>query len=283
MEITLKNKIPNNNLKRPMYNTYLSKFNKIKTKNKKNIYLNLKYSDGAKYINKKTELESLFIIAFKCINNKHIYFITLNSVNPNLEKYNELQISEDKFQYLKNNLYPYSNNYNINDNGYIYIILNNTKSAMYNSFFLNKDDINNKLNNLIYNIRKYSQRKIFVKIHPKDTILGLDIKIIDNYTKIIKDKIDIFNNIYCCFIQNTRFIFEFVSKGIPVFNLNFYDNNYFNNIYLDIKDIEKIDINNLPDREEFLRYNYKFIYDEDYINDINKTKILFNDYNIQIN
>ena len=74
-----------------------------------------------------------------------------------------------------------------------------------------------------------------------------------------------------------------MSKGIPVFNLNFYDNNYFNNIYLDIKDIENIDINNLPDREEFLRYNYKFIYDEDYINDINKTKILFNDYNIQIN
>ena len=71
---------------------------------------------------------------------------------------------------------------------------------------------------------------------------------------------DTLNNCYCCFIQNSKMIFDLVNKGIPLFNLNCYDVNYFNNIYIKIKDIENLDNINLPNRESFLKYYYRFIF-----------------------
>ena len=40
-----------------------------------------------------------------------------------------------------------------------------------------------------------------------------------NITQYISN--ELFDNTYCVFIQNTKLIFDFVHRGIPIFNLNF--------------------------------------------------------------
>lgn len=235
-----------------------------------NIYFNIKNSNGYDYIDNNTKELSLFFSGSRNnFDEKYNYqFITINSLNPN--KYNYEYLSKERHNFVKSKMCKYSKNYNYKKDGYILLILSNSKGWFKNNLKCNLKNSNSfitSITNLVKNIRKYTNREIIIRLHPKDLkYKNIIFNDFTNNTKLqnVKLKNDDLNNAlsnsYCCFIQNSKMIFDLVNKGIPIFNLNFYNVNYFNNIYIEIKDIENIDNIKLPDRESFLKYYYRFIF-----------------------
>jgi hypothetical protein len=248
-----------------------------------NIYFNIKNSNGYNYIKNDTKELSLFFCG--CKNNfdkKYNYqFITINSLNPN--KYNYEYLSNERYNFVKSKMGKYSKNYNYKKDGYILLLLSNSGGWFRNNIINNS--FINCIINLIKNIRKYTEREIIIRLHPKD----LEKKDLINSIKknnfinveLKTDNLnDTLNNCYCCFIQNSKMIFDLVNKGIPLFNLNFYDVNYFNNIYIKMKDIENLDNIKLPDRESFLKYNYRLIFFKYELYEKNSLSKILKYYNI---
>lgn len=302
MSLIIQNKNIANN------NNWIHIFNKIKSDLNENIniYLNLKNSDGHSFMNKITETKSIFLAGSKNDNNplNSYQFITINSLNPNLGKLNKIINYDDKrFNYILSRIYPYNDNYNYNKNGYILILLNNIYGWFSNHYSKNieiDENIdeyinfnNNNLNDydipkyilfqksinfLIKNIRKYSNRKIIIRLHPKNRNINISSK--EFTVNNIKKLDDLLDNCYCCFIQNTRLLFYLVHKGIPLFSLDYYTFNHFPEIYSNIKNIENINNITLPDRKLFLKKYYKYIYFKDELNDYLKFKKMLNNHKI---
>lgn len=206
-------------------------------------------------------------------------FVTLNSFNPNLSVTPKLNVNEYKY-FLK--IFNYNKNYNFNKDGHIYIFFNKIHGFFSSNFnflkieknlstFKNNDYyskemiecISDVVLHLIKDIRIFPKRKILLRFHPTDRIyimLQVFEYINTKYKSIYNDNnleyskenlVELKKNIYCGFIQNTKF--EFVFQGIPLYNLNLINFNYFDDIYVkDISDIEKLDTIKLPDREKFL-------------------------------
>lgn len=264
-------------------NNSSDKYNKY---NKYNVYIDFGGSDGMLYLNNTTNNKSIFINICKSYVNKQQYkylFITLNSFNPNLS---EVPIyKNNEFKNLLN-FFKVSEEYKINLNGYIYIFLNNSCGFFKDNFISN---INIFILNLIDKIRKFSNRKILLRFHPKDIIKDISVKTYDYISKNYKLKYndnnleysdeDIFKvkkNIYCGFIQNSKLLFEFIFDGIPLFNLNLIKFNYFDIFVKDISNIEKLNKINLPNRINFLKKYIRFIF----LNDENLIKKLEEKYKI---
>ncbi len=271
------------------------------------LFIDLGRGDNNKYCNLIFK-NSLFIN--RCISNnnnldnlikqecEHLkyYYITTNSFNPNFSK--KGRINRDRFKLLCK-YFNYCHNYKFNENGVILLMFNNLKgcfSNYYENFF-------EKLQYLINNIRKYTNRKIVIRFHRKQYYLLTQET--EQFTKDLKKFIksnnkqqnnielnhystehnitqyisnELFDNTYCVFIQNTKLIFDFIHRGIPIFNLNFIDLNYFNDICIkDLSIIEKLSekSNELPNRKDFL-YNqyYHFILPNEIINDNFKDTLL---------
>ena len=234
-----------------------------------NIYYDIQCSDGIKYVD-KMKRDTIFISVCKInipsnLNFTNYYFITNYSWNPNFSF--TKPISNKKILEYKK-IFGFQENYKINKEGFILIILNNSYGWFKDTCKIkyNKDNSNyfKMLDNLIYEIRKYTKRKIVLRLHPKDRNHKLELQIknrnnnfdIDNKTEIL----DLMENTYCVFIQNTKMILDFVNKGIPIFNLDFFKVNYFPEIQIkDISKIEKLDKIELPNREKFLERFYSFI------------------------
>jgi hypothetical protein len=298
--------IQNNNiLKTNFWHAIFQKINNDLNENI-NIYLNLKNSNGLKFINKTTETKTIFLAGSKNDNNilNSYQFITINSLNPNLGEINKnIEYNEKRFNYVLSRIYPYNNNYKYNKNGYILVLLNNVTgwfSDYYsnnieidenkNEYIIFSKNINDKYDNkkynlfknslyfLIKNIRKYSNRKIIIRLHPKNR----DINIFSNeFTINDQNNIEqLINNCYCCFIQNTRLLFYLVHKGIPLFSLNYYIFNYFPEIYVDIKNLENLNKEILPNRLIFLKKYYKYIFFKDELNKYDNFKNMLKYYKI---
>ena len=259
--------------KRDKLKQIINNYNKDKIPNK-NINITLDGSYCKEYNNSKTEC--IFInycrdnYKNKIIDKKnieHFYFITFNTMNPQLTNMNE--ITENKIEILNKMFHIEDFNYKVNNDGYIYIIMNNLLGNFLSNIKIT--DIYNKLLSLITIINKYTQRKIYIRPHLKD----IECKRLDIYQKIknlfknvyidINQKINM-DNIYCVFIQNTKFMFHFASMGIPIYNLNVINYNYFPEIYInDISIINNLseNINTLPSIKDFMYKYYKFIYTEE--------------------
>ena len=248
-------------LKSQHFYKYMRKM--IKEKKKIHLYFDLKKTNGIKFLNKKTNNHSIFIngCKFHLNNNSKYYFITYKSLNPNLSP--KPSITEYKINKLFE-VFNYKEEYKINEDGFILILINNLKEFFCNDF---KCNINSYINNLVENIRKYSNRKIVLRFHPKNNNYKFKIidknMIIDQQTKITVLK----DNCYCVFIQNTKLTFDFVSSGVPIMEMNLIKYNYFNNIGIKIDQIENIknlnDNNLLPDRKNFLLHYFPFIFFND--------------------
>jgi len=265
----------------------------IQLKNDITVYVDLGSGPNNKYSKECTQEESIFIN--RCVSNDtninsllnqelnqmKYYFITSNSFNPNLSKQgsvdiNRFKVISKKFNYIKN--------YNINENGYILILLNNIRGC-FGEYYAN---VIEKLENLVKNIREYSNRKIVLRFHRKQyhilTIqndpftekvnkfvkeynITLDHVIKEhNYTQYLSN--ETINDTYCVFIQNTKLVLDFIHKGIPVFNLNFSPFNYFPEINIkELSLIEKLKENEnlLPNRKSVLKKYYYHIYFPDEI------------------
>lgn len=236
-----------------------------------NIYFNTKNSDGTLYIN-NIKKNTIFISGCRMnIKNQYsfYYFVTNNSWNPQLSKTGS--ITDLKLKKYKQ-IFNFYENYNYNKNGSIYILINNTNGWFMNhckiKYHSNNNNYISMITNLVNKIRKYSNRKIKIRIHPYDKT-NFKEKVKD-YIRINKnieldtDKID-FKDIYCVFIQNTKFILDFVNYGIPIFNLNFFKCNYFPEIQIkDISLIEKLNEIILPNRIDFFKkFYYHIILNQD--------------------
>jgi len=244
------------------------------------IYYNTKYTNSNLFINKQI-LNSIFIAGCKnnYLHNKIYYFITNNSWNPKLSFSKKITDTElYKFQ----TIFPYKESYYINKEGFIYIIINNTYGWFMNNcnvkYVVQNHNYKKMLINLIKNIRKYTNRKIVIRTHPKDRNNGnnyIEIRINEilnelndtniSINNIIKSE-DIVKNAYCVFIQNSKFILDFVNNGIPIYNLDFFNCNYFSEIQIKnlaiINNLEE-NISTLPNRIEFLkRFYYHVIIEE---------------------
>ena len=225
------------------------------------LFIDLGRGDNNKYSNFILK-HSLFIN--RCISNNNnldnliYYYITTNSFNPNYSK--KGKVDRDRFK-LVSKYFNYNHNYKINENGVILLMFNNLKGCFSNYY----ENFLEKLQTLIDNIRKYTNRKIVIRFHRKQYYLLTQED--EQFTKDLKKFIksnnknknnnielnhystehnitqyisnELFDNTYCVFIQNTKLIFDFVHRGIPIFNLNFIDYNYFDNIC--IKDLSIID------------------------------------------
>jgi len=289
MKYSLVNKITERKLKIADIQKIIEQINKNNSSdkyNKYNVYIDFGGSDGMLYLNNTTDNKSIFINICKSYVNKQEYkylFITLNSFNPNLS---EVPIyKNNEFKNLLN-FFKVSKEYKINLNGYIYIFLNNSCGFFKDNFISN---INIFILNLIDKIRKFSNRKILLRFHPKDIIKDISVKTYDYISKNYKLKYndnnleysdeDIFKvkkNIYCGFIQNSKLLFEFIFDGIPLFNLNLIKFNYFDIFVKDISNIEKLNKINLPNRINFLKKYIRFIF----LNDENLIKKLEEKYKI---
>ena len=204
-----------------------------------NIYINCKNSNAKKFIQKKTNITSLFIKTSTVnlqVNKNHIQrflFYHKNSMNPRYSLSNE--IPRKIFKKYKKKI-KFNDKLSYNKNGYILIYLNHIKG-----WFKKKINLNN-LNLLIDNIRKHSNKLIKIRPHPKDRNRKFNINqknvIIDfseNWEEIIK-------NCYCIFIQNSGIIIELLSYGIPLFNLDvILKINYFPDCYIPLEYINEID------------------------------------------
>jgi hypothetical protein len=218
------------------------------------------------------------------------FFVTTNSWNPQLS--HTQKINESKFQSI-NKYIPFNPEYKINQEGYIYIFLNNSLGWFQNSL-VEKYKPNvylELLEKLIIKIIKHTNRKIKIRLHKKDRKTQFENNII-NFIKS-KDNIEycnigycnigycnigycnigycnigycnedisvVFKNIYCAFIQNSKLIIDLVNLGIPIFNLGFIKCNYFPEIQIPqieyISNLESQNLQLLPNRKEFLMKYY---------------------------
>ena len=203
------------------------------------IYINCKNSNAKRFIIKNTKVSSLFIKISKVslvFNKKHINRLLIyneKSLNPKYTSYKE--IPRKIFKKYKKKI-KFNNNLSYNKNGYILIYLNHLKG-----WFKKKIKLNN-LNLLINNIREYSDKLIKIRPHPQDRYRDFNIK----YKNVIIDYSDtweeIIKNCYCIFIQNSGILFELLSYGIPLFNLDIIIKiNYYPDCYIPINYINKID------------------------------------------
>lgn len=265
----------------------------IKLSNDIKIYIDLGSGHNNKYSRECTKEKSIFInrcvsnnTNISCLLNQELnqmkyYFITSNSFNPNYSKQgsvdiNRFKIISKKFNYVKH--------YNINDNGHILILLNNVRGC-FGEYYT---DVIEKLENLIKNIRQYSNKKIVVRFHRKqyhiltiqdDPFTQKVNKFVKEYNIVLDHIIkehnftqylsnEMMNDTYCVFIQNTKLVLDFIHRGIPVFNLNFSPFNYFPEINIkDLSLIEKLkdNISLLPNRKSVLKKYYYHIYFPDEI------------------
>jgi len=232
------------------------------------------------------------------------FFVTTNSWNPQLS--HTQKINESKFQSI-NKYIPFNPEYKINQEGYIYIFLNNSLGWFQNSL-VEKYKPNvylELLESLIIKIRKYTNRKIKIRLHKKDRKTQFENNII-NFIKS-KDNIGycnigycnieycnieycnedisvVFKNIYCAFIQNSKLIIDLVNLGIPIFNLGFIKCNYFPEIQIPkleyINNLEVQNLELLPNRKDFLmKYYFHLNFDlldkpQKFINLLDKFKLL---------
>ncbi len=266
----------------------INKNNKFKINT--NIYLNLKKSNGEYFVNNITSELSLFFSGSRNnFDEKYNYqFITINSLNPN--KYNYDYLSNKRYNLVKSKMPKFSKKYNYKKDGYILLLFSNSTGWFKNNL-KNKLSLADNIINLIKDIRRYTDREIIIRLHPKDLekhnfINSLKINnfkkvklkkkkyydLLDTLNNLLKindfkkvklkndNLLDTLNNSYCCFTQNSKIIFDLVNIGIPLFNLNCYNVNYFNNIFIKLKYIENLENINLPDRELFLKYYYRFIF-----------------------
>ena len=268
------------------------------------IYMDVMQSNGRQFIDRKQN-NSLFFNYMK-LNPHHkqnqltdnFVFVTSNSFNPQLS-YNE-KVSRNKFKYIKQ-FFPHRKNYVINSNGYILIIINSIQGYyachMKNDKHQKKrkkgepyqDFINitfKSLKIVIGKIRKYTDREIQIRFHGKQTTEKKS-SIMDQINKFIVDiakdyedinlnnEVDIIKlmeSSYCVVTQNTKFLFDFVNFGLPIFTSDFYTCDYFPEIYIrDFSIIEKLKqqkkSNFLPDRLSFLmKYYYHFYSIKDLLN-----------------
>jgi len=263
-----------NVIRRDKLKKIINKYNMDKANKPHNI-INITL-DGAyckKYNNSKTDC--IFInycrdnYKNKIIDNnniEHFYFITFNTMNPQLTMMRN--ITENKINTLNDMFHITDFNYKINNNGHIYIIMNNLYGNFLSDFKI--DDIKIKLINIIKNINKYTNKTIYIRPHLKD-IDDIRIQFYRDIKRLFKNvhidtakKINM-ENVYCVFIQNTKFIFHFASLGIPIYNLNLVDYNYFPEICInDLSIIDNLNDNIilLPDIKDFMYKYYKFIYTE---------------------
>ena len=231
------------------------------------VYYDIQYTNGYIFVDKMKK-NSVFISVCKInfpTKYSEYYFITNNSWNPNLS-YTK-PISKNKIMEYKN-IFGFEENYKINKEGFILLILNNSYGWFKETCRVkyNEDNTNyfKMINNLVSEIRKYSQRKIVLRLHPKDRNHKLESQLKDknlNFDIDNETELDyLMKNTYCVFIQNTKMILDFVNYGIPIFNLDFFKVNYFPEIQInDISKIEELNIIDLPDREKFLERFYSFI------------------------
>lgn len=280
------------------YINYLLNIKLSKLKNLTSVYFNTKNSDGNKYINNKKK-NTLFIAGCRfnipIKENKNMYFfVTTNSWNPQLS-YTQ-KINESQFQSIQEYI-PFNPEYKINQEGYIYIFLNNSLGwFQYSLVKKYKPNIYLELlETLIIKIRKYTNRKIKIRLHIKDRKTQFENNII-NFIKS-KDNIEycnieycnedisvVFKNIYCAFIQNSKLIIDLVNIGIPIFNLGFIKCNYFPEIQIPkleyINNLEVQNLELLPNRKEFLmKYYFHLNFDlldkpQNFINLLDKFKLL---------
>ena len=262
----LRSEKKNKRLLNRYYNFILK--NRIRVKNKYiQIYYDIQNSDGIKFVD-KIKKNSIFISACKINFPKkysNYYFITNNSWNPNLS-YTK-PISKNKIIEYKN-IFGFEENYKINKEGFILLILNNSYGWFKETCRIkyNEDNTNyfKMINNLVSEIRKYSQRKIVLRLHPKDRNHKFESQLKDknlNFDIDNESELEyLMKNTYCVFIQNTKMILDFVNYGIPIFNLDFFKVDYFPEIQIqDISKIENLDDMDLPDREKFIERFYSFI------------------------
>ena len=73
---------------------------------------------------------------------------------------------------------------------------------------------------------------------------------------------------------------DLVNKGIPLFPLNFYKCNYFPEIYIKLEELENINNIILPNRLEFIKKYYKFIYFDNEYDTCVKFKQMLTYYNL---
>ena len=263
----------------------INKNNKLKINT--NIYFNLKNSNGKYFVNNITSELSLFFSGSRNnFDEKYNYqFITINSLNPN--KYNYEYLSNKRYNLVKSKMPKFSKKYNYKKDGYILLLFSNSTGWFKNNLKNNLSFTDNIIN-LIKEIRRYTDREIIIRLHPKDLEKNNFINSlkINNFKKVkLKNDnlIDTLNNSYCCFTQNSKIIFDLVNIGVPLFNLNCYNINYFKNIFIKLKDIENLENINLPNRELFLKYYYRFIfftyelYEKDGLNKILKYYNIIND------
>lgn len=217
------------------------------------IYVNLKRSNGYKYIKKETENDSIFITTTDRCGKKNlrIGFLTKNSRNTAYTKF--YNISDDLFNFYSDLIFEYNPKISYKNDGYIVIYLPNLIGHY-------KDYIDlNELITLIKMIRSKKKNKILLRIHHKN------FKDIKRYVPIIKvmklfNNIeldlqkykwdDIINNCYCIFCQNTSMCFNLYALGIPIFNmqnvvnLNIYPElsinfKYFNNFEIEYNKVDR--------------------------------------------
>tara|TARA_B110001469_G_C9648923_1_gene330091 strand:- start:14284 stop:15183 length:900 start_codon:yes stop_codon:yes gene_type:complete len=275
------------------YINYLLNIKLSKLKNLTSVYFNTKNSDGNKYINNKKK-NTLFIAGCRfnipIKENKNMYFfVTTNSWNPQLS-YTQ-KINESQFQSIHKYI-PFNTEYIINEEGYIYIFLNNSLGWFQNSLVEKyKPNIYLELlETLIIKIKKYTNRKIKIRLHKKDRKTQFENNIInfikskDNIEYCNEDISVVFKNIYCAFIQNSKLIIDLVNLGIPIFNLGFIKCNYFPEIQIPkleyINNLEVQNLELLPNRKDFLmKYYFHLNFDlldkpQNFINLLDKFKLL---------
>ena len=250
-----------------IYYTFILK-NKIRLNFKYiQLYYDIQYTNGSIFVDKMKK-NTIFISVCKInfpTKYSEYYFITNNSWNPNLS-YTKPIFKNRILEYK--NIFGFKQNYQINKEGFILIILNNSYGWFKETCRIKYEEDNTNyftmINNLVSKIRKYSQRKIILRLHPKDRDHKLESQLkdknlhfdIDNESEMC----NLMKNTYCVFIQNTKMILDFVNYGIPIFNLDFFNVNYFPEIQIkDIAKIEELNVIDLPDREKFLERFYSFI------------------------
>ena len=248
-------------------------------------YLNLKNSDGFDYINKKTNLLSIFLKGSKLSLNNSVnnLFIskTIYSLHTKYTKFKNL--SNNDFNNISSKYIKYNSNINYNKNGYILFYMNNI-----DGWYKNYIHIDN-LSILIKNIREYVNNKIIIRLHPKNinnlNYINLLNNIIIKYKNIIIDNTmlwnEIISNCYCVFIQNAFIIFELLSYGIPLFNFDeIIDINYYSDVYTPINYINKIEKYNI-NRKDILKKYYSEIFVIDNKNTIENIIYNFINYDLK--
>lgn len=155
----------------------------------------------------------------------------------------------------------YSKNWNYNQSGYILICTSNsTKTGWHNNGFnLNNIEI------VLKNIRKFTNKKIILRLHPSDI---KNFEQYRNYIEYLKKTYEIscdierkrlkdnLKNIYCAICDKTSLGPFFIFYGIPVFNFqsNFEDSCISKICLTKYELLNNFKIADLPDRMEYLHF-----------------------------